>query len=142
MSKKFEFPIIRFPGFKEVIFESFFTYPNALEYWWCCLKGSEQKVLDFIMRQTIGFNKKRDWIALIQFSDGIGEANRGTGLSRTQVQRAIKGLVKKGFIEVKNYKNRPSCFSLKYEDDTLFLPSKERLNQTLKDIKLFTDKKQ
>jgi hypothetical protein len=142
MSKKSNLPVVQFPGFKEVIFESFFTYPNMLESWWYCLEGSEQKVLDFLMRQTIGWKKKRDRIALSQFTEGIGETNKGTGLSKSQTRRAIKGLVKKGFIEVKNYRNRPSCFSLKYEDDIHIPLDEERMSQTIKDIKLITNKQQ
>ncbi|MFZ1987786.1 MAG: replication protein [Minisyncoccia bacterium] len=87
-------------------------YPNILSEYWCQLSGSEQKVLDFILRQTIGWRKSYDRIALSQFVNGVGESNRGTGLSTSQVHRAIKSLEEKGFIEVKRNKNRPSTFSL------------------------------
>lgn len=106
-----------FIGFQENIIENFWPYPNFMEEYWYQMSGSEQKVLDFIMRQTIGFRKTSDWIAISQFTNGIGKANKGTGLSKSQVQRAIIGLEKKGFITVKRHKNRPSIFRLVYEDD-------------------------
>lgn len=96
---------------------NFFMYPNILSQHWYYLAGSEQKVLDFILRQTIGWRKSKDRIALSQFVNGAGDQNMGTGLSISQVQRAIKGLEEKGFIQVDRDKNRPSVFSLVLADD-------------------------
>lgn len=91
----------------------FFTYPVILAAYWRYLTGSEQKCLDFILRQTIGWRKESDFISLEQFSDGInGSMNFGTGLSKSQVRRAIKGLEKKKFIFVQRRKNRPARFTL------------------------------
>ena len=114
--KKHDNQNVQFPGFKIVTFDKFWVYPNFLEEFWCQMSGSEQKVLDFIMRQTIGFKKQKDRIALSQFTHGIGKTNKGTGLSKSQVQRAIKGLEGKGFITVTHYDHQPSSFSLKYEE--------------------------
>lgn len=130
----------KFIGFTENIIENFWPYPNFLESYWSQMSGSEQKVLDFIMRQTIGFKKTSDWIAISQFTNGIGTANLGTGLSKSQVQRAIIALEKKGFITVKRHRNRPSIFRLVYEDDqyrkdTPFISS-EDFNQSITSLLL------
>jgi hypothetical protein len=95
----------------------FFTYPVMLQSYWCHMSGSEQKCLDFIMRQTIGWQKHSDYIALSQFCTGIeGTANSGTGLSKSQVRRAIHGLEVKKFIFVERRKNRPSKFTIHIKD--------------------------
>lgn len=90
-----------------------------LEEHWHSLSGSEQKVLDFILRQTLGFKKRCDFIALKQFSKGLGgrSKNKGTGLSISQVRRAIVGLEEKGFILVTRIRNCPSNFCLLLEHD-------------------------
>jgi DNA-binding MarR family transcriptional regulator len=103
-----------FRGFDEVSLQDFWPYPNFLEEYWYCLSGSEQKVLTFIMRQTIGFKKQWDWLAISQFTHGIGKRNKGTGLSRSQVVRALKSLESKGFITATHYKSRVNRFSLIY----------------------------
>ena len=115
-SKKKVQKSMMFPGFKHHYDDEFFMYPQILEKYWCQLSGSEQKILDFILRQTIGWKKHSDTISLSQFANGIGKSgNRGTGLSYSQIQRAIKGLEKKGFIEVQRVQNRPSKFDLVLE---------------------------
>lgn len=88
-----------------------------MERYWHLLSGSEQKVYDFLLRQTIGFQKGSDTISLSQFANGIGENNKGTGLSKTQVRRAIDGLERKGFIRVGRRKFKPSSFSLVYKKE-------------------------
>jgi hypothetical protein len=108
---------IDFPGFS--YWDSrkqFLKYPMILQEYWHQMTGSEQKVLDFIIRQTFGWRKQSDTIALKQFTDGI-KKNRGTGLSRSQVKRAISGLEKKGFIEVERRNRRPSKFTLRVSDE-------------------------
>ena len=97
-------------------YSRFLKYPMILQEYWCRLTGSEQKVLDFIIRQTFGWKKQSDIISLQQFTDGI-KKNRGTGLSRSQVKRAINGLEKKGFIEVERRSRRPSKFTLRVSDE-------------------------
>lgn len=106
-----------FPGFH--YWDSrkqFLKYPMIMQEYWHVLSGSEQKVIDFIIRQTFGWKKQSDTIAISQFTDGI-KKNRGTGLSASQVKRAINGLEKKGFIEVKRRKGCPSTFTLRVSDE-------------------------
>src|SRR4029453_7943530 len=67
--------------------------------------GAEFKVLAYIVRRTFGFKKASDAISLHQMVDGITKRNgtvldRGTGLSKSAVAVAIKGLTTKGIIEV------------------------------------------
>ena len=66
--------------------------------------GAEFKVLAYIVRRTFGFKKESDAISLHQMVDGITKRNgtvldRGTGLSKSAVAVAIKGLAAKGIIE-------------------------------------------
>ena len=106
-----------FPGFN--YWDSprqFLKYPMILQEYWRQLTGSEQKVLDFIIRQTYGWKKQSDIIAIQQFTDGV-KKNKGTGLSRSQVKRAIQGLERKGFVEVKRSKRRPSTFTLRISEE-------------------------
>ena len=111
----------RFPGFPHEWDEEYgFTqYPNMLTEFWADLSGSGQKVLDFIIRQTIGWEKDEDTIALSQFRNGIRGKwnNRGTGLSGSQVRRAIKELENGGYITVERNQNRPSTFRLVFDDE-------------------------
>ncbi len=107
----------QFPGFDHYsTSKQFIKYPMIMQEYWCVLKGSEQKVLDFIIRQTFGWKKQSDTIAISQFTDGI-KKNRGTGLSASQVKRAISGLEKKGFIEVERRKGYPSRFTMRLSDE-------------------------
>jgi hypothetical protein len=67
------------------------------------LSGGELKALLYIMRRTFGFKKPSDDISLSQICDGITTRDgrtldRGTGLSRSTAQVAIKGLVDKNLI--------------------------------------------
>lgn len=67
------------------------------------LSGAELKVLMYICRRTFGFKKESDTISISQMTDGIqkkdGEKlDRGTGLSKDSVSRAVKGLEEKGVI--------------------------------------------
>lgn len=110
-----------FPGFQKHYEKEFFMYPQILEEYWYQMSGSEQKVLDFILRQTIGWRKTSDRISLEQFANGVGDTNRGTGLSYSQIQRAIKGLEDQGFIKVVRVRHRPSTFSLVLEPDAYFM---------------------
>jgi len=96
----------RFPGFPRNMEAEFWKYPRMLEGYWYLLTGIEQKLLDFILRQTIGWidtktgrRKKSDRISLSQFQTGIGKNNKGTGLSKNSVIKGLKGLIEKGFIE-------------------------------------------
>ncbi len=67
------------------------------------LSGAELKVLLYIMRRTFGFKKDADNISLNQICRGITTADgrvldRGTGLSKSTAQLAIKGLLGKRII--------------------------------------------
>lgn len=120
-SKKITKHYVEFPGFQRHYEKEFFMYPHILEGYWCQMSGSEQKIMDFILRQTIGWRKLSDRISLEQFANGMGDTNKGTGLSYSQIQRAIKGLEKQGFIKVIRIKHRPSQFELVLEPDAYFM---------------------
>src|SRR5215218_1297416 len=67
------------------------------------LSGAELKVLLYIMRRTFGFKKDSDDISLNQICQGITTKDgrvldRGTGLSKSTAQLAIKGLIAKNII--------------------------------------------
>jgi len=93
-----------FPGF-EPPHENYWQYPKALNGYWSQLNGSEQKVLDYILRHTWGYQKTCDKISLSQFKNGIKKKNgeyfdRGTGIKQdSTILKAIKMLEKIGFIE-------------------------------------------
>lgn len=112
----------RFPGFHRTYHRDYFTYPMVLEEYWHDLSGSEQKVLDFILRQTIGFRKTSDCISFNQFSNGLGRRNRGTGLSRSQVRRAMTSLEEQGFIRIVRVQGRPCTFNLVLDESEIFKP--------------------
>lgn len=90
----------------------FWKYPRLLEGYWCILTGAEQKLLDFILRQTIGWydpksgrQKKSERISLSTFAHGTGKNNRGTGLCKSSIIKGLEGLEEKGFIK-KEYGGR------------------------------------
>ena len=87
----------KFPGFPENYIHTFWKYPRMLEGYWYMLSGSEQKVLDFILRQTVGYGNDSDKISMSQFMNGYKD-NKGTGLDKKTILKAIKGLIEKGFI--------------------------------------------
>jgi Bacteriophage replication protein O len=67
------------------------------------LSGAELKVLLYIIRRTFGFKKDSDNISLKQICTGIttreGEVlDKGTGLSLSTVQIALKGLIGKNCV--------------------------------------------
>lgn len=96
---------IEFPGFPpEREDGKFWCYPNVMDNFWCYLTGSEQRVLDFILRRTWGFNKNSDKISLSQFKNGVGNLDKGTGLSKKPVLRALKSLEDNKFIKIQRKK--------------------------------------
>jgi len=107
----------RFPGFKREYKRDFFKYPTILESYWYSLSGVEQKCLDFILRQTLGFQRTTDKISISQFVTGIGSRNKGSGVSKAQVPRVLVSLEEKGFISVKRSKYRTNEISLVLESD-------------------------
>lgn len=67
------------------------------------LSGAELKVLLYLMRRIFGFKKESDNVSLNQLLHGITtragvQLDRGTGLSRSTLIDALKGLVEKGHI--------------------------------------------
>lgn len=89
----------------------FFMYPMELtDYWWA-LSGSEQKVLDFIIRKTFGWQQQGDNISISQIMDGE-HGRSGTGLSRSQVKLALNSLEKKKFIKITRRFRKPSYIEL------------------------------
>ena len=63
------------------------------------LKPAELKVVLTIIRQTIGWQKDRDWISTSQFV-------KKTGLSRKAVYGAIEQLIARGLIAVMDSEGR------------------------------------
>lgn len=67
------------------------------------LSGAELKVVLYIIRRTFGFKKAKDSISLSQMVSGITTKDgkvldRGTGLGKASVARAVKTLEEKGII--------------------------------------------
>jgi hypothetical protein len=112
---------LKFPGFRRYYAFNgsggFFMYPILLQEYWQSMTGSEQKCMDFILRQTIGWGKSSDAISWSQFEFGVGEANKGTGLSKSQVRRAVAKLEEMGFIRVIRSRNRMNTFELVLDDE-------------------------
>jgi Bacteriophage replication protein O len=87
--------------------------------------GAGFKVLAYIVRRTFGFKKESDTISLKQMVEGITTKDgkvldRGTGLSKSTVAVAIKGLVEKGIIEVQRNSSKakgdePTTYQLRFE---------------------------
>lgn len=106
-----------FPGFRQKYTKNFFTYPIILEEYWPELSGTEQKVLDFILRRTLGFQKTSDKISLSQFSVGAGTKNKGAGVSRSQAKRSLESLEKMGFIRLEKRSHATTTIYLKLEKE-------------------------
>lgn len=105
-----------FPGFQRVYKKNFFTYPLILEEYWPELSGTEQKVLDFILRRTLGFQKVSDRISLSQFEKGAGGKNRGAGVSRSQAKKCLDSLEKRGFIRLEKRSHATTTVHLRLEE--------------------------
>jgi len=85
-------------------------YPNSFQvnnfYIDKCLHlldGNEIKVLLYVIRRIIGFNKQFDFISLSQFEKGIKSKDGqrldfGVGLSRPSIAKALNQLSKYGFL--------------------------------------------
>jgi hypothetical protein len=93
------------------------------------LSGAELKALLYIIRRTFGFKKQREQISLSQIRHGITTRDgrvldRGTGLSLSAAQTAIKGLVSKGVILAQRNRtvehgDQATTYSLRQADSTL-----------------------
>jgi phage replication O-like protein O len=84
------FPGFQFPNTTQIPNEVFDTLMPHLS-------GGELKVLLYICRRTFGFRKDSDSISLTQIAHGITTRagrvlDQGTGLSKRQVQRALRVL--------------------------------------------------
>ncbi|SYZ72214.1 hypothetical protein TRIP_C20329 [Candidatus Zixiibacteriota bacterium] len=67
------------------------------------LSGSEVKVLLYVVRRTFGFKRDSDHISLSQMTNGIQKKDgsildKGTGLDKKTVIRAVRALVSKGIL--------------------------------------------
>ncbi len=74
-----------------------------LDRWMAELSGAEFKVLLYIARRTYGFGKDHDTISLSQIAHGLTRRDgtvldRGTGVSRASVARALKVLEERGAV--------------------------------------------
>lgn len=86
------------------------------------LSGAEVKVALYIIRRTFGFKRERDSISISQMIHGITTRDgrildRGTGLSRDSVTKALKALEEKGII----LKNKYQSAQKGYETNTYSL---------------------
>lgn len=113
MDKKF--PGFRSPKYTQVPDELFDELLSQLN-------ESELKVLLYIIRRTFGFKKDSDNISIAQICKGIKTRDgkildKGTGLGKSSVVRAIKGLEGKNIIIARRRKNQkrgflPTTYSL------------------------------
>jgi hypothetical protein len=124
--KKAAQQILRFKGF---ISPRYTQVPDTLfDDLMAYLSGAELKVLLYIIRRTFGFKKDSDTISLRQICKGIktreGEVlDKGTGLSLSTVQIALKGLLEKNCVITARNRSRekgdePTTYSLKMLPDT------------------------
>ena len=118
--KKAAQQILRFKGF---ISPRYTQVPDELfDELMAYLSGAELKVLLYIIRRTFGFKKDSDHISPRQICNGIktregGVLDKGTGLSLSTVQIALKGLLEKNcVITVRNRSkekgDEPTTYSL------------------------------
>lgn len=75
----------------------------VIDFLMAILTGAEFKVCIYICRRTLGFNKDVDTISISQLAGGITTKDgrvldKGTGLSRDSVARAVRSLEKRGLI--------------------------------------------
>ncbi len=106
MDKKF--PGFRSPKYTQVPDELFDELLSQLN-------ESELKVLLYIIRRTFGFKKDSDNISIAQICKGIKTRDgkvldKGTGLGKSSVARAIKGLEGKNIIIARRRKNQKKGF--------------------------------
>src|SRR3989344_891293 len=113
----------KFPGFPKEPATNYWPYPKALNGWWHTLSGSEQKVLDYVLRHTWGYSKTSDFISYRQLSNGIKtragkQIDCGCGIKhRKTLKTAIGGLVSKGFMEITQYAGSTTHFRLIFSGD-------------------------
>lgn len=103
-----EFPGFRNPRYTQVPDEVFDELLSELN-------ESELKVLLYIIRRTFGFKKDSDNISIAQICKGIKTKDgkvldKGTGLGKSSVARAIKGLEGKNIIIARRRKDQKKGF--------------------------------
>jgi len=106
---------LKFPGFPEKPKENYWQYPQIMNGFWHTLSPTEQKVLDYILRHTWGWQKTSDYIAYNQFKNGILNCDKGIGIkSNTTLNKALKGLERKNMIKITSGKKKgiPNLYSL------------------------------
>ena len=90
---------LKFPGFPEKPVENYWQYPKIMDGFWHNLTPVEQKVLDYILRHTWGWQKNVDYISYSQLKNGIPNVDNGTGIkSDRTISKALQGLVSKNMI--------------------------------------------
>ena len=120
----------QFPGFPPEPATNYWQYPRALNGWWHCLTGSEQKALDFVLRHTWGFKKTADRISYSQFINGVRNLDKGCGIrSSATLKKALDGLEYKGFIRKSKYRGKTTGYELVINPNTS-LASKEPSSKT------------
>lgn len=112
-------PYKEFPGFPPEPIRNYWEYPRVMNGYWHALTGSEQKVLDYILRHTWGYKKTADFISYSQFIKGIvkksGEIlDLGCGVKSTKtLRKALRGLEEKGFIRSTKNSGRTIFYELR-----------------------------
>jgi hypothetical protein len=100
--------------------------PNVFfDVWAPQLTEGELRVALYVIRRTFGFQKEADAISFTQLCEGIvthdgRRLDHGTGMARSSVNRAIKGLEEKGLLHVDRSAGRSkdtTTYSLIFEDD-------------------------
>jgi hypothetical protein len=91
------------------------------------LTDAELRVLLYIVRRTFGFKRASDDISLRQMAEGITTRDgrvldRGAGVSKATVARALRGLEAKGVIVARRNRsgargNEPTTYALRFRDD-------------------------
>jgi len=111
---------IKFPGFPKDLNGRYWTYPKIMDSFWCQLTGSEQKVLDFILRRTFGWRKTEDRISISQFKNGIKTRDgrwieRGTGLKKdATIIKAYNRIAELGFIDIVRKSRKVLIYRLRF----------------------------
>lgn len=123
----------QFTGFPETLEKGdFWRYPRIMDKYWQNLNGSEQKVLDFILRHTYGFGKLSDQISRKQLMKGVGKLDNGTGLTKQTIIKTTERLESKNFIRIIRNNNKTNKYELvknlnHYSKDSLPFASKKSL---------------
>lgn len=103
----------KFPGFPPIGKPgTFWRYPNIMDHYWHKLSWSEQKVFDYLLRRTFGFNKTSDRVSGSQFEKGIRGLDKGVGLDSATAYRQLEKLEKKGFIIITKAGGRTNFYHL------------------------------